>query len=376
MRRVLRAVSFLAILTALITVARQVSVDIPAVHAQQDPTRPPAVVPTAPAAPTADNETRRAQVVARVGSVRITVGDIEDRLAGQSPYARTRYRDREELRELVAEMIRFELLAREAARQGFGEDREVREATAQSAVQLFIRERFDERITPESIPAADVSAYYTAHPEEFSRPEMRRASHILVATREEADTLVTQLRQGDARLFRSTAQERSLDSESRTRGGDLRYFDPEGRSTNSTDPAVEAALARAAFGLREAGDVSDPVALGDQWSIVMLTGRRPAEHRSETDAAPSIRLRIWRERRQEALESFVEDLRNRGAVEVHHDRADAIRIATPEQMTQEPGTDEEVEEATIGRPEGQMRGAASTPVVAPTEAEQRSPESH
>ncbi len=329
MRRVLRAAPF----SMVLTVAAVMTV----VHAQSDPTRPPPAAPTSPpAAPTADNEARRAQVVARVGHVRITVGDIEDRLAGQSPYARTRYRDRAELHDLVAEMIRFEFLAREAARQGFGEDREVREATAQSAVQLLIRERFDERITPESIPASDVTAYYSAHPEEFTRPEMRRASHILVATREEADALVTQLRQGDARTFRSTAQEHSLDSESRTRGGDLRYFNLEGRGTNSTDPTVDVALARAAFDLREAGDVSDPIALGDQWSIVMLTGRRPAEHRSEADAAPSIRMRLWREQRQTALESFIEDLRNRGAVEVHHERADAIRIDPPEPLTPEP----------------------------------------
>lgn len=359
MRPVLRLALVLSILAAL-----------PMVHAQQDPTRP-AVAPT----PTGtdlppDDEARRGRVVARVGSVRITVGDIEDRIAEQSPFARTRYRDPAELRDLVADMIRFELLAREATRQGFGEDREVREATAESAVQRFIRERFDERITPESIPAADVSTYYAAHPEEFSRPEMRRASHILLATREEADALVIELRRGDARTFRTAAQERSLDSESRMRGGDLRYFDREGRGTNSTDPAVDVALSSVAFELREVGDISDPVALGDQWSIVMLTGRRPAEHRSEADAAPSIRLRLWRERRQQALESFVEDLRRRGGVEVHHERADAIRMNPPEPLTQDPGANdaEENSGAQAIRPTGQTRGGS---VAAPTEAEER-----
>ncbi|MDQ3034893.1 MAG: peptidylprolyl isomerase [Myxococcota bacterium] len=290
----------------------------------------PAEVQTGP-----EHDARRARVLARVGEVRITIGDVEDQIARQSPFMRSRYRDPAQLRELVQNMLRFELLSREAERQGFGDDPEVREATSQSAVQQFIRERFDERITPESIPAADVATYYEAHPEEFSRAEVRRASHILVATREEATALVPRLRAADARTFRSIAQEQSLDAESRARGGDLRYFDDQGRSPNSADPAVDPALVRTAFALGEVGDVSEPVELAGQWSIVKLTGRRPAEHRALAEASPSIRLRLWRERRQQAIDQFVEGLRERTAVEVHYDRMRPITMEPPDRLTDE-----------------------------------------
>ena len=46
--------------------------------------------------------------------------------------------------------------------------------------RVVIRRDFDELLTVESVPQADVQAYYDAHPDEFSTPEMRRAAHIRV----------------------------------------------------------------------------------------------------------------------------------------------------------------------------------------------------
>lgn len=304
-------------------------------RAEVDPMRGPTPPQPAQQVPTEADRVRRARVVARIGTVQITVGQVEDDIARQSPFMRARYRDPAQLRELVQNMIRFELLAREAERQHFGDDPEVREATAQSAVQLLIRERFDEVITPDSIPAEDVRAYYEAHPDEFSRPEMRRASHILVATRARAAELRQQAGEADARTFRGLAQEHSLDAESRARGGDLRYFDAEGRSPNASEAPVEAAIVRAAFALHEVGEVSEPIEVGGQWTIVKLTGRRPAEHRSIEEAAASIRLRLWRERRQRALDEAVERLRTASSLEVHYDRMRAIRLEEPERISED-----------------------------------------
>lgn len=320
-----------------------------------DPTQAPASPTAGPAQQVltdADRE-RRSHVIARVGGVTITVGEVEDQIARQSPFMRARYRDQAQLRDLVQNMIRFELLAREAQRQGFGDDPEVRDATAQSAVQQLIRERFDEPITPDTVPAEDVRAYYDAHPDEFSRPEMRRASHILVATRERAQELRDQARSADARTFRQLAQEHSLDAETRARGGDLQYFDDQGRSPTSADTPVDTAIVRAAFALAEVGDVSEPIEVDGQWTLVKLTGRRPAEHRTIDDAGPSIRLRLWRERRQRAIDEFVEGLRGRATVETHYERMQPIRMEPPER------TSEDDEEAP---PEGdEAAGAAAVP---------------
>jgi peptidyl-prolyl cis-trans isomerase C len=101
-----------------------------------DPTRPsePAAVTHSP-----EDEARRAQAIARIGEVTITVGQVEDEIARQTPFMRARYRDHAELEELIGTLVRFELLAREAERRGLGTDPEVREATSQSAVQQMIQ---------------------------------------------------------------------------------------------------------------------------------------------------------------------------------------------------------------------------------------------
>jgi peptidyl-prolyl cis-trans isomerase C len=148
-------------------------------------------------------------------------------------------------------MVRFELMAREAEKKGYGRDEAVVRSLKQNAVQQLIRREFDERITVETIPAADVQAYYDGHPDEFHRPEMVRASHILLASESEANELMAKVRGADARTFRQLARQHSIDTETKLRGGDLRYFNNEGRAVNSPDEPVDAAITTAAFGLRE-----------------------------------------------------------------------------------------------------------------------------
>lgn len=273
---------------------------------------------------------RRAKVVAKIGDTRITVGDVEDEINQQSPFLRARYREPAKLREFVQNMIRFQLLARAAQKRDYAENPAVVQSVKQNAVQQLIRTEFDERITPESLPEADVRAYYDSHEAEFHRDEMVRASHIVVASREEADRLLGELREGDARAFRQAAREHSIDTETKLRGGDLRYFTREGQGQNTRDASVDSAIVEAAFGLREVGDVvRQPIQVGDNWSIIKLTGRRPAEHRSFEEAEQGIRLRLWRQRRQDAIEQFVTDLRQRHEPQIFEDRMAPIRLDPP-----------------------------------------------
>jgi peptidyl-prolyl cis-trans isomerase C len=276
-----------------------------------------------------DDAARRAQVLVEAGDVKITVGEVEDAVNAQSPILRARYRDGDKLEEFVRNMVRFELLAQEAERRGFDEHEAVVRTTKQNAVQQLIRREFDERITPESVSDEQIREYYESHPKEFRRPEMVRASHILVSTEQEAKALLEKLKDGDARTFRQLAREHSKDTETKHRGGDLRYFTKDGRPPGSRDAPVDEALVEAAFKLREVGDISQaPVPVGEDFSILILTGRRAADAKSLEDATQSIRLRLWRQGRQEAVEQFVDGLRKKHKPEVHPDRMRPIQLDT------------------------------------------------
>ena len=332
----LGAFSFLLLLT------------LPAMAAAQ-----PAPSTTTAAAPAPDDAARRARVVARVGDVTITLGQIEDDVNHQSPFMRIRFRSGDALREHVQEMIRMELLAREAERRGFADDREVTDAVRQTSVQLLIRQDFDERITAASIPADDVREYYEQHPAEFNQPEMRRASQLVLGTRPEADDLFALAHTADARTFRQLVSEHSADVETRQRGGDLRYFDAEGHTPNAADPDVPLEAAHAAFALTNVGDVSPVIEEGTQFAIVQLTGVRAAEHRDLSQADASIRTRLWRTTRQAALETFVDGLRERIHTEVFYDRMRGIHMEPPERSSTDPSPSDP--------DEAEPTGAALTP---------------
>lgn len=322
MRRSL-LICLLATSTAGAAVAVALAQPTPGTEPTPGTSRP---TPERPLSP--EDQARRAKIVAKVGASTITLGDVEDAINAQSPFLRTRYRDPQRLREFVQNMVRFELLAQEADRRQYGRKAPVLRSTKQNAVQQLIRAEFDERITPESVPQEDVQAYYDEHPEEFSRPEMVRASHILLSDEATANELLATVRAADARSFRQLARRHSIDQETKLRGGDLRYFTAEGRPPNSQDAPVDAAIVRAAFEIAEVGDVAaQPVPVGEgNFSLVKLTGRRPAEHRSIAQAGQGIRLRLWRERRQQAIETFVAELRRRHRPEVHAERMAPIRL--------------------------------------------------
>ena len=119
---------------------------------------------------------------------------------------------------------------------------------------------------------------------------------------------------------------------------------------------------------------TQPIRIGGEgenqrWAIVKLTGLRPAEHRSVEDAGQGIRLRLWRTRRQEALEGFVEELRGRIHTEVHYERMAGILLDPPERLSSDPhaeGADEEGAEGEGTEGESELgpvapRGGAPDP---------------
>src|SRR5687768_1716361 len=63
--------------------------------------------------------------LAKVDDIVITVKQLQESINRQSPYIRARYASREQKRVFLDNMIRFEVLAREASRRGIDRDPEV-----------------------------------------------------------------------------------------------------------------------------------------------------------------------------------------------------------------------------------------------------------
>jgi parvulin-like peptidyl-prolyl isomerase len=292
-------------------------------------TQPTAATAT-PAAPvtTAEEAARRAEVVAQFGATKLRVGQLEDTILQQNPFMQQRYVSAEAVRALLERNLRFEVLAAEALRLGYDKDVAVRLAVKQNAVQALIKQEFDDKITPESIAAADVAKYYAEHHDEFAHPETRRANLLIVATQDEANALLPEAKAGDLRAFRELARNKSVDLTNRQRGGDLRYFDATGRLVDTSGESVDVAVAEATFALKVVGDTSGVIKLGDRFAIVKLTGQRPKQDETLSQCDERIRTRLWRERREAAIDAKLGQLRQQLKPEVHPELVDLVQLDT------------------------------------------------
>ena len=81
-------------------------------------------------------------MLATVDGVVITVGEFQERLNRQSPYIRARYTSVYQKKEFLDSLVRFEVLAAEAAKRGFYKDPEVIRTAKQVMIQKLLRDEF------------------------------------------------------------------------------------------------------------------------------------------------------------------------------------------------------------------------------------------
>jgi peptidyl-prolyl cis-trans isomerase C len=261
------------------------------------------------------------EALARIDDVVITVGEFQDRINKQSPFVRARYTSLERKKEFLDNLVRFEVLAREAQRRGLDKDPEVIRTMKQALIQKLMRDEFESRMKPEDVSDADAKTYFDAHLDEFNKPEEVRVALVLLKDEKTAKKVLAdpRIKGLDTADFRKLVAEYSIDTATKDRGGDLRYFD---RNTKE----LPAPIVTAAFALTNLGDVSSPIKTSQGWNVLKLTGRRKALVRTFDEVKGQIKSRLFRDRRQAAMDAFIRDLRAKAQVEVHEDRLAKVQI--------------------------------------------------
>jgi peptidyl-prolyl cis-trans isomerase C len=265
------------------------------------------------------------QALVTIGDTTITLGDFAEQLAEKSPYLRARYASPQRRRELLEELVKFELLAREAKRRGLDADEEVVRTKKQVMIQQMMKVEFEDKVKLADISDQEIEAYYKAHPEEFNKPAQVRASAILIKDEAKAKRVLKQLlekpapgakeKTDDAKTFRELAAQFNEDPATKDRFGDLQFFSkPSNRVAG--DPVIPDAVAEAAFKLDKIGDVyTEPVKTPEGFYLIKLTGKRKELARTLEHARRPIQHKLWREKREAAVDAFVKSLRDKAKVE-------------------------------------------------------------
>jgi len=299
------------------------------------------------------------QPLAKIDNVTITLGEFQERINRQSPYIRARYTSLEQKKEFLDSLIRFEVLAKEAYKRGLDKDPEVVRTMKQVMIQKLMRDQFDATVTADSVPEADMKAYYDANLVEYVKPEEVRVSAIIVKNKAQADRVAIEAR-GDAgktnKGFRDLVMKYSSDEDTKLRGGDLRYFDAQTKE-------LPAPVVRAAFGLVNTGDVTATVDGGNGTYYVMKqTGRRKSMTKSFDDAKPAIRNKLFRDSRMKAQKDFVDGLNAASKIEINEANLARVRIDTSTAVDDGHGHDLQPPPANPSSP---SQGISPPPPMAP-----------
>lgn len=274
--------------------------------------------------------------VATFDGVSLTDADLKAQLEEQAPFVRARYASAEGKREFLDNLVRFELLAREAQKKGYAKDPDIVRQHKRNMVALYVQREFEEPQQKQPIPEEELRKYYEDHKSDYVRPERVRAAHVLFAApsddaakrkdrRAAAEAALAELREKDARdysAFGALARKASEDVASRPLGGDLQFLSREDLAKRAGEE-----VAQAAFGAAEMGRVLDTIVETPKgFHIVKVLGKENPLDLAFEGVKDSIRSRLVYERRSAAYKTFLEGLNQKAGLKIDAAALEAVKV--------------------------------------------------
>lgn len=241
--------------------------------------------------------------------------DLEQRFAEMSPFARARYQTVEQKREYLDGLLRFELLAQEAARRGLAQDKEVVENFKKELVRRLLRQELEEK--PAQIPPAEVAAYYEKHKSDYVKPAMTRLVHVFVtkdhkAKGEEVLKQALAMAPMDYAAFARLAKENSEEPRTQPIEGDMRFL-----GDDELGAQYGAELVPAAKELTQVGQVLPRLVETEKgFHVIKLQGRQVPLNLTLEQVKGSIEGILANEAKQARYKELLESLKKSSNVNV------------------------------------------------------------
>lgn len=210
-------------------------------------------------------------------------------------------------KKFLDEIIKEELLYKEALKSNIDKDAETQELIAEARKKILVSSLIKSRVDNKAfLSEDDLREYYDQHSEEFMLPERWRASHIVVDTPEEAREIREKLNEGVS--FEELAENRSKDATAKE-GGDIGYF-----SKGQLIPEFQ----NACFELK-IGQISDVVETPFGYHVIKLTDKKNPEVQEFSSVKELIRKELERTQKRELLDELITDLRNDAKITINEE---------------------------------------------------------
>lgn len=257
-----------------------------------------------------------ADVVATVGATKITVADLEAKLAEMPAFQRAGYGatpDEVKRGVLEKELIPAALHAERGRAKKVDERPAVRDRI-RDVLRQSLENTLREELAAEGGASEDeVRKYYAENLERYQTPERLKIWRILVADRALASKILSEVKAagGDAstKKWSELARAHSVDDATKMRDGNLGFVRADG-STNMprvrVDPVLHAAAKKVGDGLL----VDEPVAEGKHWAVVWRRGTLAEVTRTLEQEESTIRQILVRSKLKDRMDALLAKLRS------------------------------------------------------------------
>lgn len=221
-----------------------------------------------------------------------------------------------EIRDILERWVRTELLFQRARKEGLDRNPEVAarlsELERETLADEYLQREMSKRVR---VGNDEIQSFYDAHRGEYTQE--LHLEHILLNTREEAESLLGAIRGGAN--FEAMAKQHSVDPTA-ANGGDLGFLGKGG-----INPAFEPAVYQ-----MKPGEVSGPIASSFGFHLVKFVEARPAHEPVPLDAArDEILHELLLQKQQKVQEEFLGQLRAEAQVRVATSYAGMSLVETP-----------------------------------------------
>ncbi len=243
------------------------------------------------------------KVLARVGSSDITEREVIEFIQPFGQQAMMMYATEQGRKMIIDDIITMRLYALDAEANGLDKTPEFISALESTKRAMLAQSAMRKQIEELTVTDEDAKKFYDENPTLFVQPEKIHARHILVSGDEMLAKVQEELK---VKSFDVVAKEYSIDTGSAVNGGDLGEF-PRGVMV----PEFE----KAAFALKNPGDVSEPVKTQFGWHIIKLEARIPESKMAFEDVKTQIIQELKERKTQEVLQNKAKELENKYKVE-------------------------------------------------------------
>lgn len=243
------------------------------------------------------------EIVAKVCGKEIKKEDVVNFANMLGPQLTMQFQSKDGVKKLVEEMVNQAMLYNQAIDEKLDESEEYKREIAKAKENILTNMAFKKALECDAATDEELKNYYNEFKDEFSEPESRSASHILVDNEAKAKDIKAKIDKGED--FASLAKEHSA-CPSKANGGDLGTFH-RGQMVKEFDDKV--------FSMN-IGEISEPVKTQFGYHIIKLNKINEAKNKSFDEVKDEVRAHVMQIKQMNAFKKVIDSLKDKYKPEI------------------------------------------------------------